>query len=60
MSSPSAVWFDWVPNHLAPFSAATPVAPTTIWAVPVRMSAPFAMWPSAASAASATSLNDSM
>ena len=60
MSSPSAVWLDWVPNHLAPCSAATPVAPTTICAVPVRMSAPLAIWACAASAASATSENDMM
>ena len=40
MSSPSAVWLAWVPNHSTSFSWATPVAPTTIWAEPVSTSAP--------------------
>ena len=39
ISGASAVWLDCVPNHSTPFSSATPIAPTTICAVPVSTSA---------------------
>ena len=51
---------DWVPNHGMPFSRATPMAPTVIWAVPVRTAWPLSMNDWAASAASCTSAKESV
>ena len=51
---------DWVPNHGMPFSRATPMAPTVIWAVPVSTAWPLSMNDWAASAASCTSAKESV
>jgi DNA invertase Pin-like site-specific DNA recombinase len=40
-SAARSAWLDCVPNHSSSFSCATPIAPTTICADPVRTSAPF-------------------